>query len=152
MEFWLNPDINTEMIVDSMQLDSNQEVAFMKHNLVTVVVAVRGEVGVWWNPDSNGEPCAGVYYTRPSEFPQDLKDLIAAGRNENGAPWDCDPRVYVDANNWFEAFVEVAGGYVPEADYATGNVVDVEGLTPVEVFSLLYNICVATERGAEHVE
>ena len=148
MEFWLNQDINTETIVDSMQLDSNQEVAFMKRNLVKVAVDVRGEVGVWWNPDGNGEPFDGVYYTRPSEFPQDLKDLIAAGRNENGAPWDCDPRVYVDANNWFEAFVERVGDDVPYAE----DLVDVEGLTPVEVFSLMYDICVATERGVEHGE
>ena len=130
MEFWLNDDIDMTKIVDSMQLDSGTEIAGMKLDNITVSLEVRGEVRVWWN--ENGDPFDGDCYTTPSEFPRELKDLIAGDNRW----WDCDKRVYIDNNNWFEVFTAVDDTYVPDAD-----VVDVEGMTPVEIFTMLYDIC-----------
>lgn len=136
MKFWLNDDIDMTQIVDSMQLDSDQEIAGMEMGGVTASLEVRGDVKVWWNED--GSPLDGDYYTRPSEFPQKLKDLILEDR------WyDCDGSVYVSENNWFELF------YALDDEFVGSDVVDVERMTPIEIFSLLYDTCMEVEKENE---
>ena len=119
-------------IKDSMQLDSDQEIARMEKDGYTATLEVRGEVKVWWNED--GEPCDGEYYTHPSEFPEKLSCLIADGHTADGSHWTFDPRLYISENNWFELFVtNPLYDTVPDAD-----VVDSEGLSDHDVFSMLY--------------
>ena len=132
MEFWLNDDVDMTKIVDSMQLDSGTEIAGMKLDNITASLEVRGEVKVWWN-ENGGSPFEGDYYTIPSQFPQGLKDLIL-----NDRWYDCDGAVYVSENNWFEVFTAIDDAMGPDSD-----VVDVEGMTPTDIFGLLYDICIS---------
>lgn len=113
-EFWVNPDIDMRTVKDSMQLDSDQVIATLKRGDFAVSLEVKGEVRVTFD---------GELYTKPSEFPQDLKDLIASDDF-----WDCNERVDVGNNNWFEAV------YRSES-YEESDVVDLEGDTVSQLFS-----------------
>lgn len=140
--FYLNPDIDMTKIKDSMQIDSGTTIAILKTKNHFISLEVRGEVKVFFNPDKSGEPTDGDYYTSPSEFPQELKDLIAENteiyRKDGDTKgiehtWSLDDRVYISENNWFEIFKgKNATDPVPNAD-----VVDAEGLTPGEILSLM---------------
>lgn len=140
--FWLNPDIDMTKIKDSMQIDSGTTIATLKTKNHFISLEVRGEVKVFFNPDKNGEPTDGDYYTSPSEFPQELKDLIAENteiyRKDEDTKgiehtWSLDDRVYISENNWFEIFREEdEDDPVPNAD-----IVDAEGLTPEEILNLM---------------
>lgn len=125
IEFYINDDIDMTKIADSMQLDSNQVIASMRIGDMEASIEVQGEVKIWWNEEGN--PFDGEYYIYPSEFPEKLKELIAAGYTDDGLHWTLDPRLYISENNWFEVF------------YGTGtDVVDVEGYTPAQLFEMLY--------------
>ena len=128
MKFWVNDDIDMTQITDSMQLDSDTQIAGMEFKGITASLEVRGYVGVYWNPDATSEYLdSGDHYTQPSDFPQELKDLI-----KEGGYWDCDPRVYVTENNWFELFLADEDGYIGS------DVVDVEEYTYVDLFNFLH--------------
>ena len=119
-EFWVNPDIDLTKIKDSMQLDSNQVVATLKYGDYTVSYEVQGEVRVRFDGD---------LYTRPSEFPQELKDMIA-----QGGFWELtnSDRVDVGNNNWFEVFCREPEGLT------SCNVVDIEGFTVTQLVEEAY--------------
>jgi hypothetical protein len=130
-----------------MQLDSEQNIATLKADDYLVTIEVRGDVKVWFNPDTSGDPGDGTYYSCPSEFPQELKDIIAGDakiyRKDGDISgidyiWTLDDRVYVSENNWFELFI-----YDKEDDpMPVSDVVDVEGMTPSQVFDTMYEALV----------
>ena len=126
---------------DSMQFDSEKTIATLKTDNCYLTLEVRGEVYVCFsekNMDDNSETCR-----RPSEFPQALKDLIAGkspvlsaeGKVEpEGTPWECDYRVYVGNNNWFELFVWTDDTC---SEFVTSDVCDAEGLTPEQILDMM---------------
>lgn len=85
--------------VDSMLYDSNTSIASMdlyKNGYqVKIDLLVRGEVRVSYK---------GIEYRNPSDFPQELKDLIKTQPNI----WDCNEDVYVSNNNWFEFIYSIS--------------------------------------------
>lgn len=120
-KFYLNPDIDMTKIVSSMQLDSDQVIATLEKDGYEASLEVRGSVRVFYGEDN-------ILYRYPSEFPQELKELIATN-NE----WELDSDVFADETNWFEIFVTNPNyTSVPDA-----IVVDVEGYTPTQIKDLL---------------
>ncbi len=128
---------NLSNYVESMLFDSNEVVASGKFyflgNKVEVSLEVRGEVAV----DYKGET-----YHKPSEFPEELKELI----KEHPYDWsvyspsgegndDCEGNIYVGMNNWFEYIYEAA-------DYSDGIVCedDISKETPESILEGLKGI------------
>ena len=128
MIFYLNDEVNTETLKDSMQLDSHTLIANLNHKDIKAYIEVVGEVAVWWRENEDSDN--GELYTIPSYFPKNLKELI-----KNDDEWFNDPRLYINMNNWFELFVERKGENVP----LHSECINVEGLTPREIFELLYH-------------
>lgn len=129
MSFWMNPDIDLTKIVDSMQLESNQVVAELEEEGAKATLEVRGDVKVFWSPIADIEPLdGGMYLQSVSEFPEELKQLIAS----SSTWWQCEERVYVAESNWFEVFYGTKE--YPDSRY---DVVDAEGMTVDEVRELL---------------
>ncbi len=121
-------DIDLKNIKDSMQLDSGQVIASLSLDEKTATLEVRGNVKVWWNPDTNAAPEDGEYYIYPSEFPTELKNIISKNKE-----WYLDDRLYIAENNWFETFV-----YTDKNDYCpTAYTVDVEGYDESQIFEIL---------------
>lgn len=118
-------------IKDSMQLDSGTEICFLKTEHGCALIEVKGFVTVDWCPEgiSSGESCDR--YRIPSEFPKELKELIASGADF----WN-DDRVYIDENNWFELFLH--------EDESVSDVVDIEGHTNEDLLSLMHE-CIEKE-------
>ena len=114
--------IDMKNIEDSLQLDSDQTICSLENNDIEINIEVKGEVKVWWNP--NGDPMDGEYFTRPSEFPEELKNLIV-----NEEWYDTDEHIEVTSNNWFEIF------FVNKADgnCIASDVIDVEGYDEKEL-------------------
>lgn len=102
-------------IKDSMQFDSDTEICsyVSPDGKFTVTIEVRGEVRLTYNDET---------YTKPSEFPQEVKEII-----KNGDLWNND-EVYIGNNNWFELFIWDCDG-----DYIDSDVVDIEGKTPEDI-------------------
>ncbi len=123
--------IEMDKIKDSMQLDSEQTIAWLRAGEKIISLEVRGEVKVWWNPNAtkDSSPINGEYFKYPSEFPEELKELI-----KNEQYWDTDERVCVSQNNWFELFIcKNKNDLVPDS-----VVVDVEGLSSIEIYEMMY--------------
>jgi len=129
---------------DSMEFDSGTEVACMKlKNGVEATITVHGEVSVYWCPSGDFATTSSGTFREPSSFPEELKEIIHKGYameydfEENDIQsevnWDCDKRVCVDNNNWFELYIR--GNH-------DGEVVDVGGLSRKEIYEML----------AEHIE
>lgn len=129
---WVNPHIDMSSIKDSMQLDSYQDIAYLKDaNInITVSIEVRGEVKVWFNRHG-GNPFDGEWFSTPSDFPKELKTLIA----ENNR-WYEDERLFIDENNWFEAFVEAPMTRIQ----FDSELVDIEGMSTEELTQFLYEL------------
>lgn len=141
IKLWINPDIDMKEIKNSMQIDSGTTIATMQTKDCYMSIEVVGKVKVFFNPNTNEEPTAGDCYRYPSEFPQELKDLISGNAaiyqrdgntQETGCPWDCDDRVYVDNSNWFELFY----GKTPDDPVPSSECVDIEGYTPGQLLDL----------------
>ena len=133
-------DIDMRNIKDSMQLDSEQIIASLEAGEKRATLEVRGDVKVWWNPyvgdPDYPSPYDGEYYTYPSEFPEELKDLI---KTENY--WETDERVGVSENNWFELFI-----YRDKEDRCPmATVVDVEGYNGAQIFEMMLDALEETE-------
>ena len=86
-------------VTDSMLLDSGQEVFGGTVDGVEVYVIVTGEVQVEWKD--------GIY-TRPSEFPDDLKEYLRSRRFADYESNDCS----ISMNNWYESRVEMPDGRI----------------------------------------
>lgn len=99
-------------IKDSMQFDSDTEICsyVSPDEKFTITIEVRGEVRLTYKDET---------YTKPSEFPQEVKEII-----KNGDLWNTD-EVYIGNNNWFELFIWDCDG-----DYIDSGVVDIEGQDP----------------------
>lgn len=130
ISMFLNKEIDMERIVDSMQLDSGQTIASMRIGNIEASLEVQGDVLVKWCDDPDN-PENGKWYRRPSEFPEELKNLIEEWDTDHGM-WTDDPRVVIEMNNWFELFVG-EDGTSPDS-----NLVNASNKTPGEIFSLLY--------------
>lgn len=102
-------------IKDSMQFDSDTEICEYTpaDKKVKITIEVRGEVGITYNDE---------VYKKPSEFPQEVKEII-----QNGDLWNTD-EVYVGNNNWFELFF-----WDEEGNFLDSDVVDIEGMSPEEL-------------------
>lgn len=133
-KFILDEDMTD--IVDSVQIESDDtngsDICSLWQDKYLVSIEARGAVKIWWNPTTdNLNNDKGTYYTRWSEFPEDLKDLIRnTGTAENH--WTLDPRVYVSENNWFEIFIWERNGN-GDLKFITSDVVDVEGESAEEL-------------------
>lgn len=116
---------NLSQYVDSMLFDSGECIAEMEceldgGGLCTISLEVRGEVRVDFD---------GNRYHEPSGFPEELKKLI-----KEYHMWDCDDRVYVDMNNWFEYMYTVdnerwnsySDGVMCEWDISKGTPEDIK--------------------------
>lgn len=85
---------NLAQYTDSMLFDSGECIAEMEceingHN-IEIYLEVRGEVDITYKEDR---------YKYPSDFPEELKELIKNHPNL----WELeDDDVYIDMNNWFE--------------------------------------------------
>lgn len=115
-------------IKDSMQMDSGITIAALTlPNGNTATIEVRGEVKVYFNNE---------YYCTPSEFPQELKDLIA---NKGVEYWN-NSKVSIIDNNWFEIFYMENGSYVPDSD-----AIDVEDSSRAGLYEILADFVNQTE-------
>ncbi len=115
-------------VKDSMELDSDQTLASAEFdNGYTMTLEVRGAVKVYYDETENNDSEYEAYYTRPSEFPKSLKELI----HNDPAWWTLNENVYISENNWFELFLwDEKGGYI------VSDVVDAEGQSDDEIKSL----------------
>lgn len=104
-------------INDSMELESGQEIARLIKDGYAVTIEVRGEVRVVYDGDT---------YRDVSQFPDELVKMF-----HDGSAYDSDD-VYIDMNNWFEAFfLEVKGGSMEWTGYS--DTVDCETLSKDEI-------------------
>ncbi len=119
-------------VVDSMQIDSETQIASYtdKENDIYLSLEVRGAVKVEYK---------GEYYTQPSDFPDELKNLIKDGYieyDENNVPtklpFSYSPEVNVLDNNWFELFRLDKDG----SPFGESWVVDCEEYTDADIDSL----------------
>lgn len=110
-------------IPDSMLIDSDTEIARLTLDDFVVKYAtleVRGDVIVTFK---------GERYRTPSEFPEELKELI---RNDPNF-WDPEcSGVYVVNNNWFKAFL-----WDENNQYLTSDYVDAENLSADSIKEML---------------
>ena len=132
-KFWLNPDYDLTQIKSSVQIPSGTTLATLEYRGCEVSLETRGEIKIFFNPDVNGDPDDGEYYTNPEDYPEALADIISGktiiyrkdGDTEGiEHDWALDDRVYVSENNWFEAFITPPGFDVPE----DSSIVDAEVL------------------------
>lgn len=128
IQFWINPDVDLTKIKDSMQIDSGTTIATCHMKDFYAYIEVRGDVMVFFNPNTNEEPTQGEYYTKPSEFPQELKDLIAKDET-----WYLDKRVELVRNNWFELF----WGKAPTDTGLSSECVSIEEYNTNDIMNLL---------------
>ncbi len=122
-----NQFIDLKDIKDSMQLDSEQVIATLQTPEGYLSLEVKGYVKVYWESDGSTLHTSEAY-TRPSDFPKELKDLIA-----NDDKWHEDERLIIINNNWFE----VLYGIDDEDPAPISDVVDVEGLSSKELESMM---------------
>lgn len=114
VEFRVDSDLSR--FTDSMLFNSHEdEIAYAKWKMgekeIEIRLEISGEVSVTYKGD--------VYHT-PSEFPEELKQLIRNNPND----WDCNDDVYVSLNNWFE-YLAKSNSIVFESD--------VSKMTPEEI-------------------
>ena len=142
---WINPKYNLQEIKDSMQIPSGETLAILQ-NLISgtrVSLEVRGDVKLYFNPTGPAED--GELYTNVSEFPNSLEGLIA-----NDDDWFNNGHVSILENNWFEIFTEYRketkrGIYEYTTD-PNADLVDAEGSSEVDVFSILLDVLNDKER------
>lgn len=107
--------VDMKPIKDSMQLCSDTQICRYgpPDGQFKVTIEVRGEVRITYKDE---------VYTNPSDFPQEVKEII-----KNGDLWNTD-EIYVGNNNWFELFF-----WDEEGNFLDSDVVDIEGMTPEEL-------------------
>lgn len=113
---------NCENIVDSMQIESDTTIASLKiDEQREVTIETRGSINVTFD---------GKDYCSVSEFPKELKDIIA-----NEERWYNNERVCVNENNWFELFY--MDNRKETALVKASECVDVEGYKDAELYELM---------------
>lgn len=117
LRFYLDEDLTN--VTDSMEFDSGTEIATLSFGDSEASIMVCGEVRVTFKDE---------LYRKPSEFPEELKEIIRAGH-----VFDHED-VYVGNNNWFAIQFRDGTEWDPNDD-----VVDVEGLSKQEIFSLMWD-------------
>lgn len=106
-------------VVDSMQLESDTTIAVLKLDKGRKAeIKVFGGVSVEFD---------GEFYTNVAKFPQELKDIIARGEEND--------RVVVYDTNCFEVFYHNGLTGVPYSD-----IVEVEGLLSSEIYEIMAKI------------
>ena len=110
-------------IQDSMLIDSDTEIARLTLDDSVVKYAtleVRGDVNITYG---------GENYRTPSEFPEELKEVI----RKNPNCWDTEcSGIFVGNNNWFEAFL-----WDENNQYLTSDCVDAENLSADSIKEML---------------
>ena len=128
-------------IKDSMQIDSDTEICSYEapDGKFKVTIEVRGEVNLIYYPTGKPDEDEAENYRYPSEFPQEVKDIIA-----QGDLFDSD-KIYVDNNNWFELFI-----WDDENNYLDSDVIDgyIEGETPEYIAEYCENYLETVRREA----
>lgn len=117
---------------DSLLFDSGETICSMNASdefgdSFQLDICVTGEVNVSYKEET---------YTKPSEFPEELKELIRTGEaNRN-------PDVYIGNNNWFEITFSVKDRYGKELAY-DGEVweEDFSDMTPEKIKSEMLDWC-----------
>lgn len=117
LQFYLHEDLTN--VADSMELDSGTEIATLYFGDSEAAILVCGEVRVTYKDE---------VYRKASEFPEELKEIIRAGH-----VFDHED-VYIGNNNWFAIQFRDGTEWDPNDD-----VVDVEGLSKQEIFSLMWD-------------
>lgn len=117
LQFYLHEDLTN--MTDSMEFDSGTEIATLSFGDSEASIMVCGEVRVTYKDE---------VYRQPSEFPEELKEIIRAGH-----VFDHED-VYVGNNNWFAIQFRDGTEWDPN-----DNIVDVEGLSKQEIFSLMWD-------------
>lgn len=113
---------NCENIVDSMQIESDTTIASLKiDEQREVTIETRGSINVTFD---------GREYRSVSEFPKELKDIIA-----NEERWYNNERVCVSENNWFELFY--MDNRKETVLVKASECVDVEGYKDAELYELM---------------
>ena len=130
-------DEDLSKYTDSMLFDSGENIAHAEfvsgEKTLTLDLDICGEVRVTYK---------GETYCRPSEFPDELKELIKKNPNR----WDTvapsgegndeeDSDIYVEFNNWFEVIYE----FDDESFFMDGDVFeeDLSKFTPETLKNLL---------------
>ena len=127
IEFYVNDALPLGAIVDSMQLDSGQEIASMKVNEYKIFIKTEGFVKVFYRGDC---------YKTPSKFPDELAKKFAEG-------YSCeDPDIDVVENNWFELFV------YKNDKFLHSDVIELQNETPNTLFELLLETYFEVEEGS----
>lgn len=113
---------NLKQYIDSMLFDSDETIATLDYEIenykISIDLMIRGEVRVDYK---------GVRYRTPSEFPNELKEII-----KNDPHWTAgSDELYVDMNNWFEYIYdcscddcEWSDGVMFESDLSTYSEAD----------------------------
>lgn len=110
-------------INDSMELDSNIEVARIENENYALTLEVQGSVRVIYKD---------CIYKAACQMPDELIQLFHDGKAYNSKD------VYVDMNNWFEVFFwEKKDGKLIWTNWC--DVVDCETSTPKELESMMYD-------------
>lgn len=110
------------MLFDSGEVIASGSFAFMGNRL-DIDLVIAGDVAVTYKED--------VYHS-PSEFPDELKELIRSDRW-----WDTNDNVYVGLNNWFE-YVYEGDGDVLEDDLSKMTKEDVKS-DMLEIASMYFD-------------
>ena len=105
-------------IKDSMQIDSGTLIASLKTPKGEMTIEVQGEVRVIFNDE---------IYKYPSNFPQELENLISNDRN-----WESNDKVVVGERNWSEIFYKIKDEKEQES-----FVIDIEGKSSKEIQRLM---------------
>lgn len=125
---------NMTDVKDSMEFDSDTKICeyIPKDKKCKITIEVRGEVRIeypFYGPDGdfnidyeNTDAEMPEYYTKPSEFPERVKEII-----KEGELWDSE-ELYICDNNWFELFF-----WDEEGNFLDSDVVDIEGMSPEEL-------------------
>ena len=97
---------------DSMLFDSGHMIASAdfkyKDKEYSLDLKVCGDINVTYK---------GEVYKTPSEFPEELKELIT----KNPGKWELNDDVFVNFNNWFEFIVKGIDGFVYEEDLSEAS-------------------------------
>lgn len=119
MMFSIPKGLDLPNLHDSMQLDSGITVASLSVGNVEIDIRVCGDVRVYYK---------GERYAHAHAMPSELLEKFKNGTADN------DPDISIEMNNWFESFIYIDG------QHAGGDVVDVDGETPVSLFSSMYDM------------
>lgn len=112
-------------IISSLQLDSGVEIAELSDDRFRITIVVLGEVRLLWSPDPKTAPIH--VYTTPSQFPAELKEIIANELEEKEMSMPI-----AEDRNWFEMVI---------IDKKDNNIIDTYETYPEQMTSEQIEMC-----------